>query len=69
MSRHASAAISPDDLTVLRMLSQGATVEVIARDLNVSVRTLRRRNRQLCDQLEVRTPIEAVVWAVRHQLI
>ncbi|MET0447895.1 MAG: LuxR C-terminal-related transcriptional regulator [Aeromicrobium sp.] len=61
--------LSGDDTAVLRLLSRGLTTEAIARDLSMSERTLRRRSRVICDRIGVKTPIEAVVWAVRHDLI
>lgn len=61
--------LSEEDLTILRPLSQGLTTEAIARELNISERTLRRRVRTICDQVGVNTPIEAVVWAVRKRRI
>ncbi len=61
--------LSDDEIAMLRLLSQGQTTESIARELSVSERTLRRRSRIVCDRLRVKTPIEAVVWAVRHELI
>lgn len=64
-----SVDVSADDLAFLRLLSLGMTTDSIARELNVSERTLRRRSRVVCDHLRVRTPIEAVVWAVRNDLI
>lgn len=63
------ADLSDEDLEVLRLLSRGHTTDAIARELGMSERTLRRRGRLICDRLGVRTPIEAVVWAVRSQLI
>lgn len=63
------ARLEPDDLAILRLLSRGATTDLITRELNLSERTLRRRVRTICDRLGVKTPIEAVVWAVRHQRI
>ncbi|WP_456695892.1 LuxR C-terminal-related transcriptional regulator [Aeromicrobium sp. P5_D10] len=61
--------LSADDLAILRPLSQGLTTDAIARELNISERTLRRRVRAICDQVGVNTPIEAVVWAVRKRRI
>ncbi|MFI5430229.1 LuxR C-terminal-related transcriptional regulator [Aeromicrobium sp. UC242_57] len=61
--------LSDDDLAILRPLSQGLTTDVIARELNISERTLRRRVRTICNQIGVDTPIEAVVWAVRTRRI
>lgn len=64
-----TADLTGDDLAILRLLSRGLTTDAIARELGVSERTLRRRGRLICDRLGVRTPIEAVVWAVRSHLI
>jgi len=64
-----AADVSEDDIALLRLLSQGLTTDSIARELSMSERTLRRRSRVVCDRLHVKTPIEAVVWAVRHELI
>lgn len=64
-----TTSLSDDDLAVLRLLSRGLTTDAIARELGVSERTLRRRVRLICDRIGVRTPIEAVVWAVRGRQI
>lgn len=64
-----TADLSDDDLAMLRLLSRGLTTDAIARELGVSERTMRRRGRLICDRLGVKTPIEAVVWAVRSRLI
>jgi DNA-binding NarL/FixJ family response regulator len=61
--------LSEDDLRLLGLLASGRAPEAIARELEISERTLRRRLRHVCDLLGVRTPIEAVVWAVRSALI
>lgn len=61
--------LAPDDLKLLRLVSRGLTTEAICRELGISERTLRRHTRQICDRIGVRTPIEAVVWAVRGRLI
>lgn len=59
--------LSDEDLAILRPLSRGLTTDAIAREFNISERTLRRRVRTICDQVGVNTPIEAVVWAVRQR--
>jgi DNA-binding NarL/FixJ family response regulator len=64
-----TADLTDDDVAMLRLLSRGLTTEAIARELGMSERTLRRRGRLICDRVGVRTPIEAVVWAVRARLI
>lgn len=63
------ARLSDDDVRILAGLAAGRGTDALARDLGISERTLRRRVRGVCDDLEVRTPIEAVVWAVRQGLI
>jgi DNA-binding NarL/FixJ family response regulator len=37
--------LAPDQLDILRLLAQGLTIEAIARRLNVSERTVRRKVR------------------------
>jgi DNA-binding NarL/FixJ family response regulator len=61
----------PDDeeLALLRLLAQGLPIEAVARRLDLSERTVRRRTRAICDRLGVQAPISAVVWAVRHGLL
>lgn len=61
--------LSDDELQLLAQIATGVTADVAARHLELSARTLRRRLRAICDRLEVNTPIEAVVWAARRQLI
>lgn len=58
-----------DDILILRLLSQGHTTEVIARRLDRSERTVRRRLRAIADEIGVDSTIEAVVYAVRSRLI
>ncbi|TNY35303.1 LuxR family transcriptional regulator [Thermomonospora catenispora] len=61
--------LSEDDIRLLAQIATGVTADVAARRLELSARTLRRRLRAICDRLDVNTPIEAVVWAARRQLI
>lgn len=61
--------LSDDDIRLLAEIASGVTTEVAARRLELSARTLRRRLRTICDRIGVNTPIEAVVWAARRQLI
>ncbi|MFC4563876.1 LuxR C-terminal-related transcriptional regulator [Nocardiopsis mangrovi] len=61
--------LTDDELQLLAEIATGVTTDVAARRLELSARTLRRRLRAICDQLGVNTPIEAVVWAARKQLI
>nr|WP_106585676.1 hypothetical protein [Murinocardiopsis flavida] len=61
--------LSEPEVRLLAEIATGVTTDVAARRLELSARTLRRRLRTICDELGVNTPIEAVVWAARKQLI
>lgn len=54
---------------LLALLAEGRTVDVVARRLGLSERTVRRRLRALADELGVDSTIEVVVHAVRAGLI
>ena len=61
--------LDDDELVVLRLMAEGHTVEAVARRLDVSERTVRRKSRAACEAVGVDTTIEAIVWAVRRRLI
>jgi DNA-binding NarL/FixJ family response regulator len=61
--------LRPDDLALLALLADGLVVDAVGRRLQMSDRTVRRRTRAICDQLGVRTPVQAIVWAARRGLI
>ena len=68
-STYTPVELNREELELLAEIATGVTTEVAARHLELSARTLRRRIRNICDVLGVNTPIEAVVWAARRQLI
>ena len=61
--------LADDELAVLRLMAEGHTVDAVARRLEVSERTVRRKTRSVCSTVGVDTPVEAIVWAVRRRLI
>ncbi|GAB3569919.1 LuxR C-terminal-related transcriptional regulator [Amycolatopsis endophytica] len=61
--------LAGNDLHLLRLLADGLPPDAVARRMNLSGRTVRRRIRAICDRLGVATPIQAVVWAVRQGAI
>lgn len=65
----AEPGLTDEELTVLRLMAEGHTVEAVARRLDISERTVRRKARAVCARLDVETTVEAIVWAVRHRLI
>lgn len=61
--------VSDGEARALAALASGATLEVAARDLGVSARTVRRRVRDVGDRAGVATTVEAVVWAAKRGVI
>ncbi len=61
--------LDDDDLRLLALLADGLALDAIARRLNFSERTVRRRIRSLCDRIGVDTPVQGVVWAVRAGML
>jgi DNA-binding NarL/FixJ family response regulator len=61
--------VTAAQLELLAGLADGASLQVLARQRGWSLRTLQRRLRETCDAIGVATPIEAVAWACRRQLI
>lgn len=58
-----------DDRRILALLADGATIEIVARHVRMSERTVRRRLRAMAAELGVETTIQVVVHAVRTGLI
>jgi DNA-binding NarL/FixJ family response regulator len=67
--RELVAELSRQDVELLRLLSRGLPLDAVARRLNTSERTVRRRVKAVCDRLGFATSIEAVVWAARQGLV
>jgi DNA-binding NarL/FixJ family response regulator len=65
----AVAELTRQDMELLRLLAGGLPLDAVARRLNTSERTVRRRVRAICDRLGYTSPIQAVVWAARRGLV
>ncbi|GIJ28968.1 LuxR family transcriptional regulator [Micromonospora qiuiae] len=64
-----AGSLSAVDLDILARLARGATLHQVADELHLSHRTVSRHVQNICRHLGVQRPIEAVVWAVRRDLI
>jgi DNA-binding NarL/FixJ family response regulator len=64
-----AADLTTADLAVLALLAEGLPLGAVARRLEMSERTLRRRTRAICDLLGVPAPITAVAWAAKRGLL
>jgi DNA-binding NarL/FixJ family response regulator len=64
-----SAHLSPQETRLLTLLAQGHSYQVAARQLNISVNTVRNHVRSIYDKLHVHSKSEAVSKALRNRLI
>jgi DNA-binding NarL/FixJ family response regulator len=63
------AELSRQDVELPRLLARGLPLDAVARRLNTSERTVRRRVKAICNRLGFTTSIRAVVWAARQGLV
>ena len=68
-SVRAQREVTAAQLELLADLAGGSPLQALAKQRGWSLRTLQRRLRETCDAVGVATPIEAVAWACRRQLI
>lgn len=61
--------LSDEDIALLRLVADGLSDTTIARRLEVTDRTVRRRLRRVCDTLGVRSRLEAAVQAAQQDLL
>jgi DNA-binding NarL/FixJ family response regulator len=64
-----AAQLSRQDVELLGLLARGLPLDAVARRLNTSERTVRRRVKAICERLGFTTSIQAVVWAARRGLV
>lgn len=63
------ASLTPRELEVLRLLTDGSSNKRIADSLYISVMTVRTHVQNILRKLEVHSKVEAVALALRHRLI
>jgi len=63
------AGLTSQDVELLRLLAGGLPLDAVARRMNTSERTVRRRVKAIRGQLGVASSIQAVVWATRQGLV
>ena len=68
-ARKLVAELSRQDVELLALLARGLPLDAVARRLDTSERTVRRRVKAICDRLGFTTSIQAVVWAARRGLV
>jgi DNA-binding NarL/FixJ family response regulator len=61
--------LSREDAELLRLLAGGLPLDAVARRMNTSERTVRRRVKAIRDRLGFSSSIQAVVWAARRGLV
>jgi DNA-binding NarL/FixJ family response regulator len=64
-----AAELSRQDVELLKLIAGGLPLDTVARRMNTSERTVRRRVKAICDRLGFTSSIEAVVWAARQGLV
>jgi DNA-binding NarL/FixJ family response regulator len=67
--RVSTTVVTPGDVEILRMLSEGADLAVIASSTGRSIGDAGAALSVVCGRLRARTPVQAVVTAIRLGLI
>ena len=66
---HGSAALTPRELEVLRLIAQGLETAAIATRLHISRATARNHVQNILWKLDVHNRLQAVAYALRHGLL
>ncbi len=63
------ASLTPRELEILRLLSEGLPASVLSQRLSISLTTVRNHIQRLLSKLKVHSQMEAVAYAYRHNLL
>jgi DNA-binding NarL/FixJ family response regulator len=66
---HDGRRLTPRELEVLRLLARGLSNKDIATELVIAENTVRNHVRNILEKLEVRSRVEAAMYAVREKLV
>ncbi len=69
VTHYPTKELSQQDVELLGLLACGLPLDAVARRLNTSERTVRRRVKAICDRLGLPTSIQVIVWAARRGLV
>lgn len=61
------ARLTPREREILALLGKGCSNKLVARDLNLSVGTVKVHVKHILKKLRLRTRVEAAVWAVQNR--
>jgi two-component system nitrate/nitrite response regulator NarL len=64
--RPLEAGLTPREQQVLGLLADGLSNKLIARELDLSLGTVKVHVKHVLKKLKLRTRVEAAVWAVRQ---
>lgn len=59
----------PNEVEILRLMSQGQSLEEIAVSLQIAISTVKKRLSRACTTLDAKTSVQAVAEAVRRQIV
>lgn len=63
-----AAGLTPREREVLRLIAEGASNKLIARELNLSLGTVKVHVKHILKKLKLRSRVEAAVWAIRQEV-
>lgn len=61
-----AAGLTPRERQVLRLIAEGVSNKLIARELGLSLGTVKVHVKHILKKLRLKSRVEAAIWAVRH---